>query len=94
MTADRPLAGLTDQQFSDYCGSVDADTLGSAAPDESALAVGEICVAEASARRGLVITASDDDRCDTCKRLWAYCTCYPRHPGSALPSEIRIGGDS
>jgi hypothetical protein len=28
-----------------------------------------------------------EDRCGTCKRLWAYCTCYPRHPGSAVPAE-------
>lgn len=84
----RPLSGLTAQQFSDYCGAVDADALvpGTTA-DETAIAVGEICVAEVNARRDATITASDDDRCKTCKRLWAYCTCYPRHPGSALPAE-------
>lgn len=52
MSDGRPLADLTDQQLSDYCGDVDSASLASASPDDRAVRNGELCVAEVSARRG------------------------------------------
>jgi hypothetical protein len=50
---DRPLAKITDQQFLDYCGDIDDNTVNSGSPSPDAvIRAGEVAVAETRARWG------------------------------------------